>query len=541
MNERRLCRHALLLTLIFQSCGPNSTASRPAEAWDDANAPDLFRIKSLKFEDLIRARATHGLLSKKPWMDDYWPDYFKGIASRYVSGETFKSFGEQKANAMHAGAQNYLLSPAEKYDVLRGDDSMSLTRDSWVTYREDLHQLGDKFDDWGWMGICDGWAPAAYREPAATRHILASMGDGDPILFFAGDIRGLISKVYAVNEMTKDVDTIGIRCDLKKKDIILDKSGRPVDGYFSDRRGFNIVKDDWRTLGVVEIRSRSKQNSPEHLWLVNADGPSDDEPTGGEFKVFVYTDRKLVGRDVRENRLGRNARDHRGETVTLQRSCRDMNPGSMHIALARLISDQTPEDGKEGFVMEMERAEEIWNYPIWGFSSEIGDPKGIDEDDDDLRIFRAPGTRRIVPVQTTIVFIAEPDSGQRVPASRARFEYPDEFDVKIDWEHLADDDDRYSYETYDYTLELDDKGYIIGGEWENDSKELSSAVDFIWRVNGKPTDKDAENGNDSVIRYSIVRKLLKCSVNGQDEDDMVVRIHGKNQTISAVKCKIRSL
>jgi len=60
--------------------------------------------------------------------------------------------------------------------------------------------------------------------------------------------------------------------------------------------------------------------------------------------------------------------------------------------------------------------------------------------------------------------------------------------------------------TYEYILELDGSGVIIGGEWINESK--SDHPDFMWMPTSRPTD-DTTVANG--IRYDAVRKLVAQS------------------------------
>ena len=82
------------------------------------------------------------------------------LADRYASGQEFSAFAEQAADAM-ANPSNIQLSPAEKYDLLSEDPGFTLTGESWSRYDTHVAEYGGVTDAWTWMGICNGWAPAA--------------------------------------------------------------------------------------------------------------------------------------------------------------------------------------------------------------------------------------------------------------------------------------------------------------------------------------------------------------------------------------------
>lgn len=131
--------------------------------------------------------------------------------------------------------------------------------------------------------------------------------------------------------------------------------------------------------------------------------------------------------------------------------CRDVNPGSLHIVLANQIGLL-----KQGFVADVYRDIQVWNQPIFGFTSRIVATST------DVYASAAPGTASIATVETTIRYILEkgPD-WERLPVA----EYPDQVKERF----------------LKYTLELDADGKIIGGEWVEGERP-----DFLWKQE-KPT------------------------------------------------------
>jgi hypothetical protein len=125
--------------------------------------------------------------------------------------------------------------------------------------------------------------------------------------------------------------------------------------------------------------------------------------------------------------------------------CRDVNPGSFHIVVANEIGLL-----KTGFVAEVSRDYQVWNQPVFGFSSEVLSRS------EDVYATAAPGTRSIATVRTTLLYTAE---------------------IGARWE--AQPIDVYPHQTgtrvYNYTLELDEGGNIIGGEWLD-----AARPDFMW-------------------------------------------------------------
>lgn len=123
----------------------------------------------------------------------------------------------------------------------------------------------------------------------------------------------------------------------------------------------------------------------------------------------------------------------------------DPNAGAFHVLLANKI-------GIEGktFILDLERFEQVWNHPVTSYHSVItGEEKPYAS--------AALATTRVVKLRTRIVYLDEGDN---------------------DWRPvLGTKKQKYDERTYDYKLELDSSGRIIGGEWISRDRP-----DFIWTM-----------------------------------------------------------
>ena len=130
--------------------------------------------------------------------------------------------------------------------------------------------------------------------------------------------------------------------------------------------------------------------------------------------------------------------------VRAQSACSDLNPGAFHIALANFLGrDRT------GFIADLDAGVGVWNYPLHGYESSFVRTQGPTAG-------AAPGTVQKAIVKTRIF---HPALGR--PFTMA----------------YADNASFYQEETrdYQYRLELNARGEIIGGAWEVDDYP-----DFIW-------------------------------------------------------------
>ncbi|MFZ9521551.1 MAG: hypothetical protein ACO3A4_13835, partial [Silvanigrellaceae bacterium] len=143
--------------------------------------------------------------------------------------------------------------------------------------------------------------------------------------------------------------------------------------------------------------------------------------------------------------VGLGGRCNLGGTIGMSTSaCRDANAGAFHIVLSNLLGR-----AKEGFIMDIARAAEIWNQPVYGFRSRELARQGASPG-------AAPGTRQEIVVESEVYYTIE---------------------IEPQWNPMGQLLERPAVNSvaYRYRLELDSQGNIRGGEWLQDARP-----DFIW-------------------------------------------------------------
>ena len=520
-----------LATSFATGCTTDTVGSdEQHSAWDDANAPETFGVKSMKIGELQQEKALEGFLQDKPWADTYWPLNKKGLSQRWNGNESFESFEEQAQAARDAlaaeptegqepWAASWTLSPAEKYDTLMRDDGYGMTEEGWTVY--------DKYEDyehnWSWMGHCHGWAPAAYLEQAPAASVVADI-DGKRVLFTEGDIRGLLTKAYSTNSMSEGTLFMGTRCNART--IIKDDLGRIVDGtvYEIAEPGEEDGEEPGEGEESAEAEEPKKKANTETAKTIYI-----KRNFWSRYNLLTYTesigsDEEKVMQataiaDTPEGSFVVNTfasiRDYKQQNVESERifvynkACRDTNAGAFHLVLAQYLSDLNEVDAKRSFVMDVTREDQVWNQPVYGFESTIEPVENIDEIDDPLKEFRAEGTVQIAKVTTKIQYGLE--RGPYV-------DYTEETGSKI------------TSKTYKYTLELDKDGFVIGGEWAVSASSWgsSSAPDFLWAPQGELT-------SSAAVDYEVIKKLHNCSL---DVDRALEITTPTGDTILAVNCTL---
>ena len=233
-------------------------ATRAAFKSDDLaqNVVDTFKYSQL--EDMEAAGLMEASLDESPWSDDYWAMYSGILGKRYADPEfpLVKDPGDQdwkkqydyiQANpasgVFASGDQQQIdqLSPSEKYDALIGDSDGSLTQIMWEEGKGYYDQSGEVET---WMGICHGWAPAAYMLDRPQKAIMLTAADGRDIKFYPSDIKSLATLLWA-NRMPP-TRFIGGRCN--EKEPKQDETGRII-----SQEAFDTNPGTWHQSVVNQI------------------------------------------------------------------------------------------------------------------------------------------------------------------------------------------------------------------------------------------------------------------------------------------------
>ena len=153
-----------------------------------------------------------GKANAEPWAGGSWAMNEGLIARRYADPEfealsTFREKYEYVQRHPLSKTQVDKLSPAEKYDLLVGDTSATLTQAIW----REAKSYADKNTLEDWIGICEGVAAASvhYREPVHSVTLVNPQGI--KIVFHALDIKALASLLWSSYDQKLPI--AGRRCD----------------------------------------------------------------------------------------------------------------------------------------------------------------------------------------------------------------------------------------------------------------------------------------------------------------------------------------
>lgn len=169
-------------------------------------------------------------LSVEPWSDTYWPIGEGMIATRYNDPDMrFSAWSDYRSYVLSHPADGLikekkydLLSPAEKYDYVMGTLEKGLTEFSWKEGESYNNQYGEVES---WMGLCHGWAVAAFMMPNPVTKVVVKINEEDSLNFYPSDIKALGTMLWANGQF--ETRFVGGRCN--SKDPKDDNLGRPKD------------------------------------------------------------------------------------------------------------------------------------------------------------------------------------------------------------------------------------------------------------------------------------------------------------------------
>jgi len=438
-----------------------------AEAWGSSDNPAMFNTN---LEYRVSALPATGEAHNIPWAGNYWPVYEDSINNKWAGAGT-------QSPATKYGQAFGVSGVEDAVSAYHGIDAQS-DRTSCTTDSQCNSTLGEacakrEGQTSGrciptWWGICHAWSPAAILLPE-PKHAVTYNG----VDFKVQDIKALLTLVHD----RTNTKFVSLRCDKLDNgtDINFDKYGRPNESS-AECRDTNPG-----TFHVLMTNYLGKQGEAfvyDRTW----DGEVWNQPLRGyriteQTEVSALDANKLIGVTAE----GGTATDKSGsvaQAATVQVGTFAVQPG-------------------QNFTVAMTGTGDPDMYVKFG-----SQPTTTSYDCRPYVEGAAETCTLTVPAGQTQAFIAvngysastyamHVTVGGSIPtnyvfnASAAKL-YKTHMDVDYIGESAASTDgnlgstiDRYTHQdSYDYILEVDSAGKIIGGEWLGTSKRKHP--DFVW-------------------------------------------------------------
>ncbi len=221
----------------------------------------------------------------------------------------------------------------------------------------------------------------------------------------------------------------------EKYDLFLGEYKYPLKKLVSKRT--SPTRKDWEGICHGWARATLNHNEPNAKIMLNPDGvripfgSSDIKALLSYYYAYHYT-------PASTHQMGRRCRG--GKFCS-----DDMNAGAFHIVLANKVGLKG-----ESFIADIERSREVWNHVVYSYRSEIVDSELSPTRDS------AKGTVKVIRVKTKMRVVSNIVANSWLPVRGTPLQ-------------------TFRDEDYEYDLDINKYGKIIGGDWRSDKRP-----DFLW-------------------------------------------------------------
>ncbi len=477
------------------------TDAQKPEVWNAQDAPSLFS-SSLNYT--LAQLPAQGEAARLPWAGSYWAVYQDGINHKW-DGATSEAPTTKYGRAFGVAGVEDALSKSNGIDS-QASRTKCTAADAATKCKADVGEecaiRPGKTEGYcipTWFGICHAWAPAAIMVPEPKRAVTRN-----GVTFKINDLKALASQVHDGVE-TKFVS---LRCELddrvgadEAKDVDFDASGRPTDRACRDSNpgSFHVLVTNY--LGV------------QHAAFV-FDRTYDDEVWNQPLRGYKVTETREVSVKDALALVGAAATGGTSKTLTAtvaKSTWKHFDPIAV-VAGAPFKAVMSGTGDGDMFV----------NFGVAATEAVYACRPYADGSDEtcDLTV-PAGATQAFVSVNgytEANVSVAVTTGGALATTwtfntAAAKLQY-----VKLDVSYIGESSsetdgnlgttiDRYTAtDRYEYVLELDAAGKIVGGEWIGQSKRFHP--DFAWL----PVAVRNASVAGGKIKYADVKSLLDESM-----------------------------
>jgi hypothetical protein len=140
--------------------------------------------------------------------------------------------------------------------------------------------------------------------------------------------------------------------------------------------------------------------------------------------------------------------------------CKDVNAGTFHIVTTNMIGLHS-----KSFVADVDRFNDVWNQPVTNYQSNVVGEEIVTPEE------RMNGIERKIRVQTKFTYGEELKFYTPELAAEGRRNFVSKLPV------TGTPHQEFRSKDYEYILELDGRGNVIGGEWVTETRP-----DFLWTI-----------------------------------------------------------
>lgn len=497
----KLPTHLLLcflsLTALTASCGGQLDDSQDQsiddEAWSAAGNPAIFG-SGLEYK--LANLATKGEAKQIPWAGSYWPTAQDNINYRWAGANT-DSPAAKYGKAFGVTGVEDAVSKNHGIDSMTG--SKACTKSSECSSENGEMCAKRTGQSAGrciptWFGICHGWTPAAILLPE-PKHAVVKNG----VTFAIEDLKALASLAH--DRTTSKF--VSLRCDTTNRanDMAFDKYGRPVDESCRDSNAgtYHILLGNYLGKGKSFAEDRTQDSEVWNQPLRGYRVLSQKEVTAQEANRLIGVPAEGGQSSSKSGTVAKAAWSHNAPVAVVAGqvySVKLSGTGDADLYVKFGAQPTTSSYTCRPYVNGS--AEECSGTVPAGATQLYVSVRGDAATSNFSVTTSAGGT---VPVK--YVFNS---AATKFVSVKTDVDYISETSAETDG-YLTPHIDSYTRtDHYEYILELNASGAIIGGEWVGESKQ--SHPDFIWL----PTGVAAATVAGGKISYANVKAMMDESV-----------------------------
>ena len=483
-----------------------------AEAWGSADSPLLF---NQNLELSAAALPMTGAARNTPWAASYWPIYQDNINVKWAGVGT-DAPSTKYGKAFNLTGVEDGVSKAHGIDAQTGAKACTQTSECNATLGEECAIRDGKTAGRcipTWFGICHAWAPVAILLPEPKQDVTYN-----GVNFKINDIKALLTLVHDRTESR----FVSLRCDQLdgSQEINFDKYGRPTGA------SANCKDTNPGTFHVLMTNYLGKQGESfvyDRTW----DGEVWNQPLRG-YRITAMTDispldaNKAVGVVAEGGTTSEKTGTVAGGTTT--------DLGTIPVTAGQNLTIVMSGTGDPDLYVKFGAAPTTASYDCRPYETGPAETCTLTVPAGATQAFLSVAGYGTTPsnyklaitnggsIPTNYVFNANAATLKKVHMD---VDYISESSSTTDG-NLGSQIDRYTHQDkYDYILELDAAGKIIGGEWIGTSKRQHP--DFVWL----PIRSTVTTVAGGKISYANVKMIYDLSM-----QDGTTPTTGVNKTVN---------
>ena len=457
--------YILFIILTLLSCGqPEQENSQIKRPWTADDSPNLLTDG---FEYVYGKLPRSGETAKAPWAGSYWPTYKDGINDKWEGAQSESPTKKyEKAFKISYNLEDR-VSNGSGIGSLQGqkkcEKDNQCESDDICAKRNDVKE-GKCIPKW--FGLCHAWAPASIMEPEPVNSVVYN-----GVTFKVNDLKALLTLSYTSG---LEATIMSRRCEEKSDKIKLDIYGNPIDMACIDTNPGSLHVVVANMLGIRKHSFIEDRRYDSEVW---------NHPVSS-FKI--NSDRNLNS-DEANTMIG-----ILGEVVSSDKSSGKLNERSWSESWVHETG------GADGVAVSLTGDSDVDLYVKFdGEASDTNyDCRSADSSANETCVLKIPPQAKKVSVKVysykgSGIYIAEfrlmkkRSSAYTLNPNATSFKY-----VNMQMSYVGESDQstdgnlaaliaNYTLtDHYEYILELDTAGKIIGGEWLGSSRR--NHPDFLW-------------------------------------------------------------